>query len=1215
MSYRGGLMRLEDWENRLKPYLSQIELLGEIPLSREEHAELEKMLGKLVQQCGLTEATRRLRKDYPAVFVTYLAFQAALNEERGFWDRVAQGIGIDTPSPLFHPSHHWGKIFVEILQSYPNLRQFEGVSGLKFVTPIRLHGGIPAFSLPDFFKHILLPSVQNSHYSQLEDEAALAALLKHYTVELFVDDIVRYFFRHGGKHALSFFRKCRQMARAAIRGEPLPTAEVLGLRPYVLQAFEQYLQNPPEPSHRRRLPRLFFEPYEPAFRLFLPAQPVASEEAGYAFFWRISYVRGEIEVTAADVRVRTRRTGQEWQTEEVSEFLLVEPAEHARVSLIARGEEEKTVLKHSLRLLPATGAPPLLAFRFEDGAQRAISPYLPAQTTWLFYPADVSLDFQGKARQVQVLHPFAPPWEAWQAQAWDLQGVHLIRLLRHGVDICPPLLVRATQEPALEGHAVHAQSLPVEEKPLFLGAPRLRLPLRNTHNPQEELGRWQLSIESNGMTHPQGRWEGRASQLPAQIQPQEGCARLDLSPWLGQKPIGSFQLVARGAAREEFLLPFHVWHEIRIEGLQPYYLPSAQGAEEVCFLISLPEDCRLRSLQEEEVKVSKSSRGWQVRVTREADQAYLALEYPRQSEIIWVPLKLAVPRLCWTLQLDASAKPQWHSSALRISLADLQRSRPARLRVVLPLVGSYRLLAVLHLRSPALAKTLQSSRVCEITSLQPKAEFQLDEFSDTLRRHIREAVFDFVLELRDLSHNLSLPVLRLTQELDIRVPPYFERLADGRWRIHWFERDPVRHRRLRLWSLWQPWAQPVEIPLPDDAPASNSAPAEGWWMVEVPEEIGLPPAWYRVQFLALAPDDAPPISDDPPQGSIQVELIDPKVRLKQIEQELIQHPNRAFALHAEKACIYDSLKLTQQRDMETRWCVSHWEEGSLLHLFAFQRWLAGRDPDTRRALLIHLFRPESLRKLKTYPEQFVQKYLDLISEVQIVKPESAWLILQMAKKSEALFRALQILVKDQDAQAVEHIWREVKAGRVSKTDAIQLLSINAAFAASELLRKEDTPLRSDLLVELSRYCPIEGIVRVGYWVFSEAGWGRLVEIRGARHAEAFEKEKEQPILVIALWDSATTLDVDLAREEISMRGRSGAYRCGCNRFIATRGEDCQEAWNRHAEVCDQTENMSPIRFPYAMRERIVYSPTKPENIYGHLPTSCGNNQKEQPAPS
>ena len=1192
-------MELQEWETRLRPYLPKIELLAEIPLSQVEHAELESNMGELVMKKGINEATRIFRQNYPASFVTYLAFKAAFNEERGFWDNVAKAMRLDGQL-LFHANHHWGKTFFEIIEEH-KLRTFSGVGGYEYVTRIRLHGGISAHSLGDFFEHIMIPSVRNQEHIALDDKEVLEHLLKHSAVEYLVDDCVRYFFKYGGDAAQKFFSKCRHMARLAMRGEPLPSAEQLGLRPYVLQAFENHLQNPPDPSLKRNLPRLIFLPYEPSFRLYLPPQPISFEYAGDPHFWQMHCLKAESEILVHEEGVQVQRSGREWQTKE-TEFILNEPAEHIQVKLLRRDEiQEMTVLKKSLRLLPIETETPLKAFRFSDGTPCSFSPAIPAQVLWLFYPADVELIFEGKEKQIEALHPFSAPWETWQAQAWDLKKVRLIRLIRAGQDICPPIAVTAVEEPVLHGKSVHPQSQPVEEKPLFLEAPQLRIPIRNPQAPDRELKEWHIHLESLHAAKPMGKWEGRANDLPHEILAQESSAIINLEQWLGKAPIGTYQLHVHGPERTEVELPFRAWHNIQIEDLQPYYLPSSKGAEEVLFHVQIPGDCKLTTLRED-TNVEKGTSHWLVRVGPNSDHANLQLEISTRPEPIRVPLQLDVPHLRWAIQLEIAEALEWRSTPIRIPLAKLLQTRSPRLFVEIPLMGEHLPIIALHLNTPDNQASLQSYEDQQIKGTQRYLEFRLDSFSDTLRAHVEQSVFDFVLEILDASRELltSLPLLRLMQELDIRVCQ-FEQKEQGNWCVHWYEPNPLRHRRMRLWCVWQPWIDPVEIPIPDAAAPSDNTSAVGWWMMDIPPEFGLPPSWYRIQFIAAAPDDAPPLPKVPPSNSIEMNLVDPKKRLAQIKKELEIPSARIYALHAEKACIFDSQNRITERDEEIRWCSSHWNEANLLIVFGFQHWLAGRDPITRRAFLMHMFGTESLEKLHAYQDEFIQQYLTLVSEAKTIKPDNAWLILKMAKRPDILYKAIQVLIKSENSQAIEYLWQEIEEGHFSETDAIQVIIGNPSFAVHELQKKADSPLRKRILLELSKEYPMpEEFVWVGYWVNSDAGWGKIIEIHNAEREDMFFPQKERPQILVDMWESDTTVVLDLFSGYLLMKERRSAYLCGCNQFIAPRGSEYWEVWEHHGRVCNLANRMFPIQFPYKIKRVLRYEASPPKDVYSIL---------------
>ncbi len=1187
---------LQRWQERLDPYLSKIKILGEIPLEPNEHADIEHAIRELVSQHGLTKATRLLECKYPAAFVTYLAFKAAFNDDRSFWKNVARAIGLETPQPFFHPAHHWGHTFLKIIEAHPNLRRFAGVSGLEYVTPIRLHGGIPAFSLPDFFQYILLPSVEKAPYDGMDDEAALRALLEHYTAQLFVDDVVRYFFLHAGQAAQKFFSKCRRMARLAQTNQPLPPPQELGLRPYVVQAFETLQERQSAPALRRRRPRLFFDPYAPAFRILLPAQPLNLEQASARYDARLLDPQSRAAL-AEPRRLRPRRQGTEWLLEEV-EWLLKEPLPAVQTALFLQNPETP-LLSYSLRILPPDGYPPLLAFRYQDGQQVRLSPSLPARELWLFYPADCELHFEGTARSLETLHPFAPPWQNWQAAAWDLSQARLVRLLREGQDVCAPVAVLRLLEPALNLSTLPAQVLPVEEKPLYAAAPHVILPLQNPSSAAEELQDWHLRLESRYAATPQGVWEVKANELPFVI--ENAHALISLVPWLGESPAGTYHLTISRRGRTVAELPFRVCAGLRVDGLQPYYLPTEQGAQPVTFTLHLPTNARL--LAEDESEVAPHPGGFTVRIPAEASQADLRLELPAAPEPIRIPLRISAPRLRWALALQKGAALEWTYQPVSRSLPELLQADLAvfhpRLRVELPLPEGEKPLVELHLSAPKRETPLQTSSSRPLAG--GRLDFDLAAFFDTLRAESNESVFEFQLELLDANRNLnlSLPLLRLTREVDIRVC-HFEALPDGNWRLHWYEPHPLRHRRLRLWSCWQPWAEPAEIPLPDDAPPSDITDASSWWMYDLPPEVGLPPGEYRAQFVVVSPYEQSPLPPFPPEQTIQIQMNEPATRLLEIEKELANAPPaRAFALHFEKLCIYQSQKREQQKQTEIQWCLNHWREASLLHLEALARWLGQYDArENQRAFLIYLFCDEALKRLEEerHPRQFVQRYLSQIVHARNIRPESARRVLKIAYEPQVILRALQFLFQSDEAESRRVFWEFLEEGRISESDAAALLKDAPDFARHLLKDTPVSPLRSRLLSELSRYMDLpEYLVKTGYYVLCDVGWGKLLEIRGAEHENLFDPAQERPTLVIELLHlPGQKAEIDLAARCLSLPGRRGINHCKCGRFAALGGEQTHALWQKHQNLCGHTQiSFRPHSFEFKFSP--YYQATPPEN--------------------
>ncbi|RCK77080.1 MAG: hypothetical protein ANABAC_3505 [Anaerolineae bacterium] len=1214
-----ALDKLAQWEERLSPYLKHVEILAEIPLEQED---LQDILIQTKYLCNTSciilalagvetntinefvITTRLFQEKFPSVFVVFLSHFAAHTESRNFWATLAEQLWGDKRTGRFYQSEtHWGKLFLEIVKAHPNLKNYEAVERGKtrqYVMPIRLHGGIPAHSLPDFFEYILLPSVEKAPYDGMDDQEALITLLEKKTTRQLVDDVVQYFFDHTGEFGLRFFSKCRHMARLAKTNQPLPPAKELGLRPYVVQSFESFQERQVTPAVRRRRPRLLFDPYTPAFRIFLPAQPLSLEQAGTRYDARLIDMEAGT-VLAEQTHLRPRRQGSDWFLEEV-EWQLEEPLSRVEIVLSPHGVESP-LNSYSLRILPPEESPPLLAFRYQNRQQARLSPSLPAGEMWLFYPADCELRIEGTEKLLEELHPFAPPWQDWQAHAWDLSQVRSARLLRAGQDICAPIAVSRPLEPGLSTPNLPPHLRVLDETPLYDAAPQVILPLRSPADPAKELRDWRLRLEAHSTAALQGIWEASADELPYLIENNE--ARLALTPWLGESPVGKYSLTVSRLGRSVAELPFRVCAGLRVEGLEPYYLPTEQGAQPVTFTLHLPSNAHLQAEDESEV-ISSADGRFTICVPAEASQTDLRLEVPATPQPIRIPLRVALPRMRWTLALKRETAIEWTSVPISLPLAQLMQADLAsyhpRLRVELPLTAEATLEVKLHLTAPECKAPLQT-RPAD-SSGKSSFAFDLAAFFDTLRAESNKSVFEFHLELRDVSRNLnlSLPVLRLTRELDIHIC-HFQACAGNTWRLHWYEPDPLRYRRLRLWSLWQPWADPIEIPLPDEACQSDSVPDNGWWMHEVPETFGLPPSAYRGQFVIVSPYDKSHIPSFPPEQAIDIKMNEPKERLQQIQSELkTATPARSFALHFERMCIYHhSLRDEQSKQAEIQWCLSHWQSASLIHLEAIVRWLRQYDSkENYHAFLIHLFRETTLKRLREerHPAEFVRRLLSSIVDLNTISPESARYVLALANEPAVILQALWLLFQSSSKESCQAFWESLEQGQFSEADAVALLKNHAEFARHLLREAPVSSLRSRLLRELSRYLDLpEYVVKTGYYILCDVGWGKLIEIFDSEPMDYFFCEQQKPVLVVEpLHWQGQRVQIDLKNQRIALSEKRNAYRCACNRFIALRGKENERMWQEHLSFCGSSSAaITPIPPTYTLSNPPRYQAVQPTN--------------------
>ena len=1212
---------LPDWEDYLRKSMPHIRLLGEIPINPVGHANIEDLLRRQIKAVGLPKTTHLLEIDWPAVLAVYLAFKAAFNREWNFWDGVAENLGVKNTTTFFMERTHWGKAYLQALEKF-GLPLFEDVeAGHEYIPRIRLHGGVPAYSLPDFFAYILLPSVQRTELAVLDDDEALTALLATSSVKHFVDDPVQLFFKHGGEFALRFFSKCRRIARLALKDELLPSAAELGLRPYVVESFDAFwnrqVEQGPKKSRRRwKAPRLWFSPYEPAYRLSLPEQIIPLESANRPYTWRI-FADQNNEIFSKEIRLY--QPGREVLARGL-ELAIDDPWRTIEIEFSAGGDAPPSDLKRvwRFRLLPDPEQPPLMAFRYPDGLPLRVGGDLPAEALWLLYPADAELRFGGTAACIEKGPGYWSPWDEWQTAAYDLRGAQWLQVLRAGQSLCAPIPIEASlNEPLLLGENRVPASMPIDDKPLYIGSPpTLRLPCQPGQTIEQALMRWELSLVSRFEASPTGEWSTSALVSAAYMgEEDESAIFISLQDVLRKQPVGTYHLTCQGPDRTVTELPFRVWPSLEVRGLQPYYLPDLQkGAQPVSFEVHLqPDQIMLAASPAGGVTVERIQEGiYSITVSGEHNQADLVFETQgEKADAIQVPVGLAVPRLRWALRLNPGDPIEWHTQPITRPLAEILQSLHPQLHIELPHHGLEELLIALKLVDPESNQDLHNAEPQILHKTQERLHFALGVFSDTLRAQTRRSYVAFDLEWLDPLHEniLNLTLLRMTQALDVSAV-WMQAQPEGGWCIHWQEHQPLRHRHIFLWSEWQPWADPVDIPIPDDPAPSDSAPDSDWWMIPVPEIYGLPPSWYRILFTVVPPWEVVHLPAFHLADAIRIEALPPQTRLQQIESDLVSFPQRAYAAHFERLCLYDSAGDIENRDAEIQWCLSNWREASPIYLLTLHNWLAQRDPDTQRAIRMFMFRGQSLEKLKSYQalSEILGGYLAAFEDAKTVNPSAVELVLQLSDDPPVVIHALNFLLKSTETvpNAVEYILPALQAGRFADQDACELLLPVAPQAIQVLVALPRSPDQERLLLNLVKQAPQPDIIVLpGYWVRSDAGWGRIDNIQASSGREEkafFFPGQEQPVLQVTLRSTdkySERVELDLTQEHCIFLENDQLHLCakaGCERFISANLNAVQNQHNRAAHG-GLGPSWRSVQNPIRLRKTLEYRADPPPDVF------------------
>ena len=1168
---------LTAWEEHLAAYAREVNILGEIPLREVDIHEIGTLLRLVVEAFRLPSeeaassyvAIEVLRVLCPVTLATYMAFVAARNEERAYWPTLTRSLGlVNAP----HIQQALGQIFGDVIHQY-HLRSFEKVHGYKYVTPIRLHGGIPAYSLPDFFEHILRPAIERPEYAGLAPKELLNAVLQRSEAQYLVDRAVRLFLLEAGDVAVDFFRRCLDMARAWKSTGEIPPAEEVGLPTYVVDTFHDFVEGRVEAQRGTRLrpPRLYLDPLAPDALYFidLPPQPIAASQTEWRYTWRWEVRTPTGQARRGETQVRVTRQGDKFWTHAVKMVPLDVPPGTLLVSFEGYPPEGTAcVLKRWRFPLVPDERRPVLAFRAGDG--RFLSPRatIPADDVWLLIPAGARVQVIGQGRQIEIFPQRYGEWGAWRVEAWDLSEAQGIRLVDdQDQDMVPPIPTgRARVDPALIPAFISPwHEFDPEERPLFVGTvPKLALPRVTALSPREEMARWQVEVNRHGLVVP-SPCVPRSSLLDLEehVEVQDRAFLLNLDRVLGDDIAGIYEVVVRGPSRIEKRLLFRVWPRAEVESLPSYILPGRKGHTDVTFRLRLPPEAVVRVQSGvDDVSVSSADEPgtFRVQVGKERSIVPLLLIRDRDTGLQdRVPIHIGIPRLRWLLALDGEedlAQPQ--ASVISRPTAELLQSRrvflimdwtvsvlpdqlpPMRLELVDPSEGG--------------PYVLQQYDVDKPRRGQHRQVVPLGPFMDTIRAHRDLPLLSFELVVLETLLQ-RLPLVHLTRALDI-YEVHIEWREDGRVYIHWHEPRPLRHRRLNLWPVSQPWRSPVQVPVPDIVPKSDTYEGEGWWMHDIGSHTDIPPGVYRVSFSTAHPWEPPETPPQPPEEAFLVVGVDVEARLCALETEA-STASDPFLVHFERAALYDYLGHQPRRNEAVRVLLDRLPAATPEQIVILVKWLESRDSLAFKEARITMYRAQILEAKGILSEEIQpslrRAYMQWFVQTRLLGVDTLERVLTRPGDVEWKVHALEVLLKKEVEKAVFYGLLLLEEGTLTAEDLISIFATAADDVVRELRR--GYPEQKDLIEALIPHLTNLIVFREGALLETDAGVGTIAEIQvdGRSVPWAFLDENNLILRVrLEEEETFTEVEIDCTRKCIRFPGAKQLFVCKrCEKFVAT----------------------------------------------------------------
>lgn len=1091
------LSPLAIWETKLAPQLHKVELIGEINVSKEDLEDIALNFCRLLYNRNDADVLNAIEHYYPVTFLVFMVGQGVHGYDCGdFWLSYEKVLHrpIDTSA--------FGHLFEKLVrkfgkQAFRDLQE----QARRYVDPILAHGGIPVYCLKDFFNNIVVNSAIRPELLALDNEELIDEIIKKTTYTANTDKPVLHFLEYGGATAINFLDRSRKMLLAWQQSQVLLSPEDAGLPAHITEFFAVWTKENSSlslergPKSRLMRPKLSLDPWGLGVFLELPTQPVSAFNI-HDLQWQIQ--AGEYEET---IKTRSQRRGDQVETREVTLRLNTVPEKILVRFIQGESEVEWTI----------TGYSPdhrILSF---DPVSGHMQNHVMARETWLLYPDRLSLSIQsGEGAMIETLPELPGEWAHFRLECWDLSKTVRLGLCENGAFL-RDIYIRHQEKiepPTLLGGTIIPTNLEENPIPVYAGLPPiLKIPLGRSEDIQAELSRWQLKLTSDGLADPEVSRQWCLSDLT-----QDECTliddaaliHLDTPRLLNKHPAGRYQVVLKGPLGRDALLELQILPECHVSGLRDCYIPDLnQGSEAVSFTVCTSIMDRVESLNGADgIKIEALNPGeHQISVPPEISSVGLMIRRNTVSnQFIRIPLQLRINRLRWRMVYGNGLVENWQQKHLTMTLQGLLQEESPLLIIDFPATQDRGIKFQVNLLDIQ-GKVIQQLSPADRSAKRANRFWRFDLAKITHIMEINDSPL-FRLDLVAIKDGItafSLPVIGFTRDIDLWnfQSEVYSSKEYHHICINWVEKKQLRSRALVLWSLFRPWQSPLIEMIPD------SACGEYEFSIPRTEHTeGI----YRVKMVIMdpwAPSAPPPFPPD--HNCNDVEIISPEKRLEKLQKDLMTSTSRQatqFSNRIEISLISKHLGKMDAGVYDLKKCCENLIPATSREILTLQTILSqAKKTDLEEILGKQIIQPQVITRLCDDMTSGNLSLSEFLSLLKLAPSSKTW----PGKTCEALiqvedpkirFKALVQLVSKDIRTAVAWIIQLVDQSQLSIDDAVSMLHEEKIGAIQQLKSMENDPTAEELLQLLNRYNPYSGlpIVRIGSWVMTNAGWGRIEEI-------------------------------------------------------------------------------------------------------------------------
>lgn len=1051
----------EQWNERFKPYFaSGIRIIGEIPLSYEDIEDIALSLKTFIKLNGLISYTTRKFSRYPYSFLTLLSGFASYNTNRDYWQSFADFINVDKQTIL---NQHWHHKFIELAKEKGlGTFDFSEISN-PYVTTIRFQGGIPSYSLPDYFERMILPTINRSSLREAPPKTALEYWSRH---AMFVDSPVLNFFDYSGELGEEFFAEsCKLALHAKQNHGEILSLESVKLPPYVVSAFESFLERKEDERQHWRKPELLAAPYteDAAVNLLLPEQEINLDLFTRQISWHVEW---EGQTDPIEIKCEVYHHRQSIATDEKHQSIQANPRS-ITVSIHAYYEEtdsSRELRRWSLPLLPPKDQAPLIAFK----ENRQLIPSglaLPSEPLYVLIPTDTELCIVGEANQIEECPSFIGAWQGWKMEGWNLSKAWSVQVMRgeNPVGRVIPIQGIVAQPELIGGHKFQFQD--DSDLPLYTSElPSLKFPTSSVGGNFSEINSWQIRIRSLWEAIPSIDKVFTLSQFHSEIKFVNNKIILPISAILGEKPVGIFEIDLRSPRNIRSEFRFRFWPNVFVYGHNLELKQTNENAKASQFILKLQENAKCENQAgSESVKITQNPAGWLITAAPEMSRVLLDLTTPTSTGVtVRVPVMIPMPKLRWALATErAQGVLDFGQVLLNRSIDQILQSGSSSLHIEMYGLGN--LIECLSIRLVDISNietVLQEAKLTRTDFTKDWLRVTLDQFTDSIKNINSLAQFEIVYNsYKNEEELVRIPLMELSRNLNIEKVD-LDQVTETSWKLTWKEVHPLKNRRVMIVPSWQPWQEPWEYKIPDEARGES-----------VFEEIALPLSNYELYFY-IAPNWALPRKSPPEKLSpFQVSLCDPQER-HELLAKTGKTPNEQFKNLIEMANIHDFLGEYKDRDEQLSECAKLlFRLTDLDLLLRSLKWIQSKDIDSsiKSFFFRTMYKIEILGTILKYYElnnPSVIDYLHYTNKVKDIPSDTAKLILKRIDDPIAIHSAVTSLLKMPDADLPRLVVKMMIDSRFSKRDAIELFEKVANWALGKLAEIESSVYSNSLIAGL-----------------------------------------------------------------------------------------------------------------------------------------------------